>query len=82
MHEKLTIKYGKLFPEQVRVAREKEFANSKDPIKVLEARIKEASGIFSDRKSVKVAQLTTTGETFFDDDDVTDNTGLNYRGKF
>lgn len=80
MHEKLTIKYGKVFPESVRAAREKEFANSKDTIPVLEARIKEASGILTDRKAVKVAQLTTTGETFFEDDDYS-NDNLDFKGK-
>ncbi len=81
-HKDLTIKYGKLFPEQVRVAREKEFANSKDSIPVLEARIKEASTILTDRKAVKVAQLTTTGETYFDDDDYSnDSNNLDFKGK-
>ncbi len=83
IHKDLTIKYGKLFPDQVRVAREKEFANSKDSIPVLEARIKEASTILTDRKAVKVAQLTTTGETFFEDDDYSnDSNNLNWKGKY
>jgi len=81
IHKELTIKYGKLFPEIVREAREKEFAKSTDSIKVLEARIKEASAILTDRKAVKVAQLTTSGETFFEDDDYTNN-DYNLKGKF
>lgn len=81
IHKELTIKYGKLFPEIVREAREKEFAKSTDSIKVLEARIKEASAILTDRKAVKVAQLSTTGETFFEDDDYT-NDNINLKGKF
>jgi len=78
IHEKLTIKYGKLFPEQVREAKEKEFANSKDTIQVLEARIKEASAILTDKKSIKIAMLTD-GTTFIEDDD---NGNLDFRGKF
>ena len=81
IHKELTIKYGKLFPEIVREAREKEFATSKDSIQVLEARIKEASGILTDRKAVKIAQLGTDGETFFEDDDYS-NDILNLKGKF
>jgi len=80
-HKELTVKYGKLFPEQVREAKEKEFATSKDSIAILEARIKEASGILTDRKTVKVAQLTTEGETFFEDDYDNTSSNLNYKGK-
>jgi len=80
-HKELTAKYGQVFPEHVRAAREKEFGNSKQSIQVLEARIKEASGILSDRKAVKVAQLSTAGETFFEDDDYSDD-ALNFKGVF
>jgi len=83
IHKDLTIKYVKLFPEQVKVAREKDFANSTDSIQVLQARIKEASSIISDRKAIKVAQLTTEGATYFEDDDYDINTNnLNWKGKF
>lgn len=82
-HKDLTLKYAKLFPENVREAREKEFANSKDTIQVLEARIKEASTILTDRKAVKAAQLTTTGESFFEDDDYSnDSNNLDMKGKY
>lgn len=82
-HKELTLKYAKLFPEQVREAKEKEFANSKDSIPILEARIKEASTILTDRKTVKVAQLTTDGHSFFEDDDYSnDSSNLDMRGKY
>lgn len=80
-HKELTIKYGKLFPDTIREAKEKEFAASKDSINILEARIKEASLIIKDRKSMKIAQLTTDGVTFIEDDDDTNNI-LNLKGKF
>ena len=81
LHKDLTIKYGKLFPDTIREAKEKQFADSKDSIPILEARIKEASQIIKDRKSMKIAQLTD-GTYIEDDDDYTTTTGLDYKGKF
>ncbi len=81
MHKDLTIKYGKLFPETIREAKEKEFAGSKDSIKILEARIKEAALIIKDRKSMKIAQLTD-GTSFIEDDDDSNSNSLDFKGKF
>jgi len=80
-HKELTIKYGKLFPETIREAKEKEFAGSKDSIKILEARIKEAALIIKDRKSMKIAQLTD-GTSFIEDDDDSNSNSLDFKGKF
>jgi len=80
MHKDLTIKYGKLFPETVREAKEKEFAASKDSISILEARIKEAASVIKDRKTMKIAQLTD-GSSFIEDDDNSHNS-LDFKGKF
>jgi len=82
VHKDLTIKYGKLFPDTIREAKEKEFAASKDTIPILEARIKEASMIIKDRKSMKIAQLTDGSGYIEDDDDTTTGSTLDYKGKF
>jgi len=81
LHKDLTIKYGKLFPDTIREAKEKQFADSKDSIPILEARIKEASMVIKDRKSMKIAQLTDGTYIEDDDDYATTGSGLNYKGK-
>ena len=82
IHKDLTIKYGKLFPDTIREAKEKEFAASKDSIPILEARIKEASLIIKDRKSMKIAQLSDGTTSFIEDDDDNSTSQLDYKGKF
>jgi len=79
----LTTKYGKLFSETIREAKEKEFGKDNEPIKILEAKYKEASNLTKDKKVMRVAMIDNNGRTSYieDDPEGNDSNGqLNFKG--
>ena len=56
--EKLAAKYASLFPKQMHEAKEKEIKESKEDLKIVEAKVQEASDIITNKTMVKIASLT------------------------
>lgn len=54
---KLAPKYANLFPQSMHEAKMNEIINSKEPLKIVEARIQEASDIISNKTMVKIASM-------------------------
>jgi len=74
----LKTKYGKLFDEALREAKEKDFVADNPSIVIAEERIKQASKILSDKKVMRVAMIETDGSTSYIEDE--DSNELNFKG--
>ncbi len=55
---KLAPKYASLFPKEMHEAKMNEIINSKQPLQIVEAKIKEASDIITNKTMVKVASMS------------------------
>ena len=54
---KLAPKYASLFPQTLHEAKMNEIINSKEPLNIVEAKIKEATAIITDKTMVKIASM-------------------------
>ena len=61
---KLAPRYASLFPKEMHEAKMDEIINSKQPLKIVEAKIQEASDIITNKTMVKIASLTDSPYDF------------------